>query len=62
VTKKYTFYLYISQSIFCLIKKYEIILGRGSAVPERLRNTDLVDRTQITISMKLDDNIKYVTT
>jgi hypothetical protein len=38
-TKNYTFCLYFSKSLFCLIGMYEIVMGRGFAVPERLRNT-----------------------
>jgi hypothetical protein len=34
--KKHTFFLCFSQSVFYLIKMYERILGRRSAVPERL--------------------------
>jgi hypothetical protein len=39
--RNYTFYLYFSLPIFYSIKMYEIILGRGSAAPENLRNTTL---------------------
>jgi hypothetical protein len=41
MTENYTFYLYFSYSVFYLIKVYEIILGRGSTVPERLRKSGL---------------------
>jgi hypothetical protein len=34
-----TFYLYLTKSIFYLIKMHEIILRRGSVARERFRNT-----------------------
>jgi hypothetical protein len=44
MTKNNTFQLYFNQSIFCLIKIYENILGRASEVPEVLRNTAISHR------------------
>jgi hypothetical protein len=43
MTKYYTFYLYFSQSAVYIIKMCEIIFWGVSAVPQRLRNTDLGD-------------------
>jgi hypothetical protein len=51
--KNYSFYQYFSQSIFYLLRMYEIILGKGPAVPKDWETLQYWINLQNTVAFKL---------